>query len=160
MKSLALAIALFASACASGPKPAKGLTLATPEGQPFALEQLAGKVVLLDFWATWCQPCRATLPSTQRLAEKLAARGLVTYVVNVEKQSVDVAPFLKELRISLPVLRDPDGAQAEKLGGANLPFAVLIDRRGQVRFRHEGAPDGLEETLGKEAEALVAESAQ
>ena len=70
-----------------------------------------------------------------------------------------VAPFLAELRITLPVLRDPDGAQAEQLGGANLPFAVLIDRRGQVRFRHEGAADGHEETLAKEAEALVAESA-
>jgi thiol-disulfide isomerase/thioredoxin len=137
---------------------ARGPALLTADGKSFELKQMAGKVVLLDFWATWCEPCKATLPATQRIADKLGPRGLTTYVVNVEKQSVEVARFLADLHVGLPVLRDPDGVQAEALGGNNLPFAVLLDRSGAVRFREEGARDGVEERLQAEAEKLLAEA--
>ena len=150
MKALCAALCLLGCAHAGG-------GLQSADGKSFELKQVAGKVVLLDFWATWCQPCKATLPATQRIADKLGPRGFAAYVVNVEKQSIEVGLFLKELKVSLPVLRDPGGVQAEAMGGANLPFAVLIDRQGAVRFKQEGAPDGVEEILTTEAEKLLAE---
>ena len=150
--------ALLASLCLLGCAHASG-GLVTADGKSFELKQVAGQVVLLDFWATWCQPCKATLPATQRIADKLGPRGLRVYAVNVEPASVEVALFLAELHVTLPVLRDPDGVQAEALGGANLPFAVLLDRKGAVRFKQEGAPEGIEERLHEEAQRLLAEPA-
>ena len=151
VKSILLSVMILLGGCAHAPA-----SMVSAEGKPFALGQLAGKVVLLDFFATWCEPCKATLPSAQRLAERLGPRGLVVYAVNTEKKA-DGALFLKGLGVTLPLLRDDDGVQAEALGGQNLPFAVLLDRHGTPRFRQEGVVDGGEERIGREAEKLLAE---
>jgi thiol-disulfide isomerase/thioredoxin len=142
---------LLLAGCASAPP-----ALRTPQGQAMSLPGLQGKVVLLDFWATWCEPCKATLPATQRLAERLAPQGLSVYAVNVEAKPDEAAPFLRKLGVTLPLLFDQDGALAEQLGGRNLPFAVLLDARREVRFRMEGAPDDAEKRIAQAAEALLA----
>jgi thiol-disulfide isomerase/thioredoxin len=156
---LCLPLALLAASCAgSRPGSAREVRLATLDGKPFELKQLQGRVVLLDFWATWCEPCRATLPVAQRLSDRYAARGLSAYAVNVERKLEGVPRFLEELHVDLPVLNDPGGDQAEALGGANLPFAVLLDRGGAVRFRSEGAREDTEEKLAAEVDKLLAEA--
>ena len=160
MKTLraALGAALLALAgCAhTSVSSASDVRLQSPEGQSFELQQLSGKVVLLDFWATWCEPCKRTLPETQQLAERFGARGLSAFAVNVER-SGDAATFLRELNVALPLLRDPDGAQAEALGGNSLPFAVLFDKRGRVRVRQQGAVDNGQQKLAEQIEKLLGE---
>ena len=156
---LSLLALAAAPACASGRSAGGGLPLQTLQGAPFALESARGEVVLLDFWATWCEPCRATLPAAQRVADHLAAKGLRAYVVSVDAKPDGIRAFLDGLHVTLPVLTDPSGVAAEGLGGANLPFVVLLDRKGKLRFKQEGAAEGGEQRLQAEAEKLLAEPA-
>ena len=142
---------------AQGQGKSSALPLTTGEGKPYSIAAERGQVVLLDFWATWCEPCKATLPNAQRLADRLGGKGLRVYAVNIEADAALARPFLDSLHVTLPILHDPSGRAAEELGGSNLPFLVLFDRGGTIRFRQEGAPEGLEEKVAAEVEKLLAE---
>jgi thiol-disulfide isomerase/thioredoxin len=152
MKLKLALIAFVLAACARGNAP----SFKTADDKSFELKQLNGQVVLLDFFATWCEPCKSALPAAQRVSQKLSVKGFRAYAVNVEKNA-DAAGFLKGLNVELPLLRDTDGVQAEAMGAINLPFSVLIDRKGVVRWKHEGFTDESEAQLAAEADKLLAE---
>jgi len=111
-------------------------------GKRVALSDLRGKVVLLNFWATWCGPCRAEMPSLGNLYEALKGKGFVVIAVSVDTSEKPVKPFVSEKRISFPVLMDKDKEVAfDQYGVFGLPTSFLIDRRGVIVEKFMGERD-------------------
>jgi thiol-disulfide isomerase/thioredoxin len=129
-----------------------------PGNEAWTLSAHRGHVVLLDVWATWCDPCRDALPLYQDIAKEFAARGLEVFTINVDADSRPIAPFLEEAKLSLPVLLDPEAHVAEgTLKVKLMPTAFLVDKKGLVRFVHEGFDEGQLATWLTEIETLLAE---
>ncbi|MCC6336311.1 MAG: TlpA family protein disulfide reductase [Myxococcales bacterium] len=136
-------------------------TLPRFDGQPYSLKSDRGSVVLLDVWATWCDPCRDAMPLYQDLLKEYGGRGLKVYAISVDTDTKMIPPFLAETKVDLPVLLDPAGAFAESaLKVKVMPTAFLIDRQGVLRVTHEGFDEGLLATWVKDVEALLAEPAR
>jgi thiol-disulfide isomerase/thioredoxin len=168
-------VALAAMSAGCGPKRRAGAARARTWTAPQAAEVAAtlvrypdrskhdlsadrGNVVLLDVWATWCEPCKDSLPVYQRLAEQYASRGLRVYAINVDEDVRQVEPFLAETGVKIPVLLDTGAQFAESvLRVSVMPSSFLLDRRGEIRHVHEGFSPGLEETVRREIDALLAE---
>lgn len=128
------------------------------DGKEWKLSQEAGSVVLLDVWATWCEPCADSLPMYHDLLKQYGAQGLKVYGINVDADSKVVMPFLKELKVEVPVLLDPGAAVSEgALKVKVMPTAFLIDRKGNLRHVHEGFAEEFLQKYVTEIEALLAE---
>ena len=127
------------------------------DGKPVNLASLAGKVVVLDFWATWCAPCKEELPVLQKLYQKYAAKGLVVVGVSVDKDAANIQSFLKKLSVSFPAVHDANHAVSGRYQPPRMPSSYIVDRKGIVRYVHGGyrASDAAEiekqivELLGK-----------
>lgn len=173
MRSLpGLALVVLIAGCAHTPSGAASvagapleLTVTTyPAKTAFDLKSQRGNVVLLDVWATWCEPCRQSLPLYQGLARTYAERGLRIYAMNVDGDDavpLEIPKFIEETKLALPILLDTDAAQSQsKLNVSVMPTAVLIDRAGRVRKIHQGfeGQKSLDE-LKRDLEALLAEPA-
>jgi len=102
------------------------------------LNAYAGKVVYLDFWASWCAPCRVSFPWLNAMAEALGPRGLVVIGVNVDHNRGPAEEFLRENAASFPIVYDPEGRIARKYGLQGMPTSVLIGRDGKVHATHSG----------------------
>lgn len=115
-------------------------TLTDLSGKTLSSAELAGKVVVVDFWATWCAPCREMIPGYVELHRKYADRGLVVVGISLDQQGEDVVkPFVENFGMTYPVALG-DGAIVDAFGGVEyLPTAFLIDRAGQIRHRKIGA---------------------
>lgn len=113
-------------------KPAPDFTLTDLLGKPVKLSSLKGRVVLLDFWATWCGPCRIEMPRVQKLHRDFRAKGLTVYGVNVGEELTKVRPFLTKNGYTFPMLLDRKRAVAEKYGVNGIPTLVIVDRKGSV----------------------------
>jgi len=117
------------------PKPAKDapdFELPTPDDRVIRLGDLKGKVVFLNFWATWCEPCREEMPSMERLHLNYKDRGLAVVAVSVDSQGASVVkPFVKKFGLTLPIGLDPKMAVRERYGVWAVPSTFLIDREGK-----------------------------
>ena len=103
-----------------------------------SLAALRGKVVYLDFWASWCGPCRLSFPQLEQLRQELGPRGFEVLAVNVDEVEPDALRFLEQLPVSYPVVRDGSGATPAAYGILGMPTGYLIDRDGVVRLVHQG----------------------
>lgn len=103
-----------------------------------SLESLRGKVVYLDFWASWCGPCRVSFPLLEQLREELWPDGFEVLAINVDEVESDARRFLSEVPVSYPVVRDADGITPQTFGILGMPTGYLIDRQGIVREVHQG----------------------
>jgi len=121
-------------------KPVPTLQATDLNGKVWRLADLRGKVVLVNFWASWCEPCRAEMPSLQRLAA-MHAHELVVLAVNFKESAATVQQFVQRTGLTLPVLPDPQGSVARAWGVAIFPSTVLIDARGKVRSVLRGELD-------------------
>jgi len=123
------------------------------DGKAWSLSDLRGRAVLLNFWATWCEPCRAEMPSLQALAQRHAADGLVALTVNYQESDLTIRRFLEKTPITLPVLLDRDGAASKAWTPRVFPSTVLIDRTGRPRRVVVGEVDWS----GEDAKAWMAD---
>ena len=122
-----------------------------------ALAQQHGKVVLVDFWASWCGPCRQAIPHYQALRQEFAARGFEVIGVGVDQDPRDGAAALKSLHPDYPQVADPQGRIAAQYDLPGMPTAYLLDRRGTVRRVQLGFDQNTIEPLQKAVAQLVEE---
>jgi peroxiredoxin len=123
---------------AKEPVEAPDFTLRDLSGKKIALAEYRGKLVFLNFFATWCAPCRQEMPAMERLYRSYRDTGLVLVALNVRERAREVRPFIQELRLSFPVLLDQEGLAAYKYAVRGLPATYLIGRDGQMLWRAFG----------------------
>ena len=117
------------------------LALKDRSGKVHSLDAYKGKVVLVNFWATWCPPCREEMPSMQRLKEKMAGRPFVMLGVNSGESAEDLAEFLKLVKVDFDILLDSDSAATKRWKVFGLPTSFLIDHQGKVRYTLTGTTE-------------------
>jgi thiol-disulfide isomerase/thioredoxin len=124
------------------PYPAPALNAKSLDGKPVTLADHAGKVVLVDFWATWCAPCIKSMPELQKLHEKYAAQGVVVLGLSVDEDPKKVPKFLKSKKVTYPIAIDSGEPLAFQSWGVKaVPAAFLVDRNGKVVARWLGKTD-------------------
>ena len=138
---------------------APSLALCAPP-ESLDLQAYRGKVVYVDFWASWCGPCRESFPWMQTLESRYRDQGLVVLGVNLDHERSLADEFLTAYRPAFRVLFDPDAKLAEHFNVQGMPASFLIDRHGKVRFQHVGFHAGQAGVYEHEVQALLGESAQ
>ena len=131
------------------------LALKDPAGKIHDLAAYRGKVVLVNFWATWCEPCREEMPSMQVLRRRLAGKPFEVLTVNLMESEEKIAAFRESARIELPVLMDRDGAAAKRWKVRMLPISFLVDRRGAIRYQLVGEADWTNPDITSAIERLL-----
>lgn len=126
--------------------------------EPFTLSSQKGKVLLVDVWATWCEPCLQLLPLYEQLQKQYGDKGFQVFAINVDEDLSQVDRYVDERGMTLPVLLNRDNEVEWVLGVDELPTSFLIDRRGVIRQIHRGAGGNPLPSYQKEIEALLAES--
>lgn len=111
---------------------------APPAGDTLDISEYRGKVVLLDFWASWCVPCRRSFPWLNTMHQKYAQDGLVIIGINVDQEPADAAKFLRAYPAQFEISYDTDGVLAKEYGVQAMPSSFVIGRDGQVKARHRG----------------------
>ena len=141
MRALLLSAGCLALAAAAGGEVGVGdrfPSLAAAGLAGPALPQVSGKVVLVDFWASWCAPCKASFPAYARLESEFASRGLVIVAVSVDEDAGSYGSFVKRLAPSFFVCRDPGHRLVREVEVPTMPTSYLRDREGRVRYVHAG----------------------
>jgi peroxiredoxin len=131
----------FASHTAFASDPAADFTLNSSKGA-IKLSDLKGKVVLLDFWASWCGPCRESFSWMQKMHSKYDKQGLTIVAVNVDKDSKLASAFLKQHPADFTIAYDPEGKVAEAYSLVGMPSSFLIDDQGKIQEQYIGFHDG------------------
>ena len=103
-----------------------------------ALSDLRGKIVYLDFWASWCGPCRVSFPQLEQLRDELGDRGFEVLAVSVDELAEEALTFLAGVEVSYPVVHDLQGSSPRRYGLLGMPTGYLIDREGILRLVHQG----------------------
>ena len=125
-------------------------------GKTIDVASLAGKVVIVDFWATWCAPCREELPELQKFHQKYASKGLAIIGVSVDKEGDNIKSFLDKLKVTFPVVHDAGHAVTGKYSPPRMPSSYVIDRKGIVRYVHGGYRAGDAAEFDKQIQELLA----
>lgn len=163
-RSLALAALLLCGPLAvaaelepwQGPPQAPSTELATPDGTPLPLVSLRGRVVLVNFWATWCEPCVEEMPSMQRLRERLGTQGFEILAVNFKEGPQRIDGFMRKMRLDFPVVRDDDGAAAKAWNVRIFPSSFVLDAQGNIRYTISGPIDWTSRAVEARIRALLA----
>ncbi len=155
----ALCITLSATICSakslSGPAP--DFTLKTLSGDNFRLEEHRGEVLFINFWATWCGPCRQELPILNELHERYSGAGFKILGVNVDEESDGVAEMAKKMGLTMPVLLDNTSKVSALYGVDAMPSSILVDRDGNMRYLHRGYKPGYEDDYRTQIKELIRE---
>ncbi len=146
---LAAALVVFAVLLLSEPTPdpirpgqaAPAFELPLIDGGSVSLEKLRGRVVVLNFWATWCKPCEGEMPAMQRLHDALAGSDFELVAVSVDASREDVAKYRERLGLTFPIALDPDKRVANAYQSYRYPESYLIDREGRILARYIGPRD-------------------
>jgi peroxiredoxin len=134
---------LCAGARAAGTS-APDFALPSRDGSTVKLSDLKGQVVMINFWATWCGPCRQEMPLLGQLNAKYEPLGFTLLGINVEPDSGGAVAWLKDMKVDFPILFDRKNSVAESFGVEGMPSSVFVDRAGNVRYVHRGYKPGDE----------------
>lgn len=143
---------------ASARRPLPDLALKTVDGTVVDVKALRGHVLLVDIWASWCAPCKAAFPQLDALHREYHARGLDVLAVNVDERRRDAEAFLQGKAPAMSVLFDPQGQAPLALKVKGMPTSFLVDRKGAIRFVHEGYSDKVVRDYKPEIEELLQEA--
>ncbi len=151
-----IALAATTAPAALAPaSPAPDFTLRAMDGPNLRLKEQRGRVVMVNFWATWCGPCRQEMPQLNRLYEKYKASGFVLLGVNVDDDQRKAAEVAAKLGVTFPVLLDTDKTVSKLYDLSTMPSTVIIDRDGKVRYVHRGYLTGYEDNYEKQIRELL-----
>lgn len=156
-----LALMVSAPSFASAIKvhgPAPDFTLPAPGGKHVKLSDFKGQVVMLNFWASWCGPCREEMPLIEGLYNKYNGLGFTVLGVNVDTNSNDGMAMMKQLKVTFPVGFDAKNKVSELYKIDAMPSTVMIDAHGNMRFLHRGYKPGTEVEYDQEIRELIREN--
>ena len=169
----AIAILVLVAPPARGAEPAPHVRLRQMNETPFALESHKGSVVVLDFWAPWCVPCRASFPALDGLQTKYGAQGLRVLGLTLDTNDDAIIAFLDAVPVTFTILRDASGEAGEAFGVVAMPTTFVLDKEGRIAARFEGGGSAVHAkveaavatllaggTLSGDAGVRVAKSAQ
>ena len=148
-------INLASAAAAKGPAP--NFTLKSLSGKNLKLSEMTGNVVLINFWASWCGPCREEMPLLNALHKKYEPLGFTVIGVNVEEDVNNARGFLKDFPVDFPVLLDNQNKVSKQYNVVAMPTTVVVDRDGNMRYLHKGYKPGDEVKYRKMVKKLVRE---
>jgi peroxiredoxin len=137
--------------------PAENFTLKSAQGSNIRLSEYRGQVVLINFWASWCGPCRQEMPHLDDLQKKYEALGFTVFGVNVEQDRKMADQVLKDIPVTFPILFDDQNTVSELYDVDAMPATVLVDRNGDIRFVHRGYKSGYEDEYERQIRSLIKE---
>jgi len=159
--TLAFLMLVFSSALsAASPmigRTAHDFALKGMDGANHRLSELRGQVVMVNFWATWCGPCREEMPPMDALYKRYKSLGFTVLGVNIDDARAGAEKMAKKLGVSYPILFDTDKSVSKKYKVNAMPTTVIIDRNGKVRHVHFGYKKGYMDSYQKEVRRLLAE---
>ena len=153
----ALACCGVAPAAVTVQAAAPDFALRSTEGRNLRLKEQRGQVVLVNFWASWCGPCKQEMPHLNRLHDKYRSAGFVLLGVNIDEDPKQAQALATRMALKFPVLFDSDKAVSRRYALDSMPATVIIDRDGRVRHVHRGYREGVEATYDAQIRALVKE---
>ncbi len=136
---------------------AKDFTLASRSGKNVRLNEQIGQVVLVNFWASWCGPCREEMPKLEELYKKYKDLGVTILGINIDENPQLAKKLLKDIQVTFPILYDPDAQVSEPYQVESMPSTYLIDKRGNLRFLHQGYKSGFEIKYDQQIKQLLRE---
>ncbi len=135
---------------------AANFKLKSLDGETVELKSLRGKVVVIDFWATWCPPCKITLPLLNKVYKETRGKDVEVFGISTDRMSsAKVKKFIKKNNISMPILHDTDGAVSKKYGVRGIPTMFIIDQDGNIQDKHVGADRSLDKKVLKKIKELL-----
>lgn len=138
---------------------APDFALKSATGENLRLSEYRGDVVMINFWATWCGPCRKEMPLLEQIQKKYAPLGFTMLGVNVEEDTTMMEAFLKDVPVTFPILLDPANGVSKLYDVAAMPSTVIVDRKGNVRYLHQGYKPGDESRYQDMIRQLIRERA-
>jgi cytochrome c biogenesis protein CcmG/thiol:disulfide interchange protein DsbE len=145
------------SITASASKATPDVAVQKADGAAVRLAAYKGKVVLIDFWASWCPPCKTSFPALDAIYREYQDKGLEVLAVNVDEKRRDAETFLDAHPHRLTVLFDPKGTSPLAFGVKGMPSSFLIDRAGSIRFTHMGYSGNVDDSYRREIAQLLSE---
>jgi thiol-disulfide isomerase/thioredoxin len=150
-----MCVSLAGAAAVKGPAP--NFTLKSLGGKNLKLSEMTGNVVLINFWASWCGPCREEMPLLNALHKKYAPLGFTVLGVNVEEDLDEARRFLGHVPVDFPILLDNTNKVSKQYKVVAMPTTVVVDRDGNMRYLHEGYKPGDEKKYRQMIKKLVRE---
>lgn len=157
LRLLASALLALSTQLATAAEPSPDFTLASLQGDNLRLAEQRGDVIMLNFWASWCGPCRKEMPLLDELHERYEAAGFKVWGVNVDSSRADAEQMLQRIPVDFPILFDSAGSVSKLYGVDAMPSSVFIDRDGNVRHIHRGYRDGDAAAYKKIIKELIRE---
>lgn len=137
--------------------PAPDFTLKSRSGENIKLSELRGEVVMINFWASWCAPCRQEMPLLEELYKKYSDLGFTLLAVNVEEDSSKADILLRDIPVTFPVLYDNTNKVTKLYKVVAMPSTIIVDRDGNMRYLHRGYLPGYEQEYKKQVSELIRE---
>jgi peroxiredoxin len=136
---------------------APDFTLPTNSGENLRLSELRGNVVMLNFWASWCGPCRQEMPLLDAMSQRYSAAGFVLLGIDVEEDNTDAKKIVKNLKITYPILFDAENKVSKLYSVDTMPTTVMVDKKGKIRFINHGYKPGDENKYRDQIRELIKE---
>ena len=154
---LAGMVLISSGSFAASNAPAPDFTLKSSTGENLRLSELKGQVVMINFWASWCGPCRQEMPELNEIQAKYEDLGFTILGVNVEENSSKANEMLAENPVNFPVLYDTENRVTELFKVDAMPSTILVDRDGNMRYLHKGYKPGYEDLYAQQVKTLIRE---